>query len=313
MDKLEYRFAELRQTGARLIEGTAVRYGDIALNQFGQKERFSPRSFTFSDVILNVQHERSRPIARTEGGGLELSDSATELSVRAELPQTREADDALELIKMKILRGLSVEFRALDETLEAGVRVIKSAELSGIGLVDRPAYPQSGVSAVRASIPGAGASFGIGFGSSLQCECCPDSDTVSFKSESFDRSLALERGIIAIWGEYNHPLASTARDSLRITKTETGLRISMDIPDTQVGRDLLNLAGQVEIYGRPVVDFTKSVYRVEGGIAQIEDAHLRAILVGTTDANEGWEPGEITQPGEPPLEEEGRSRRRIWL
>ena len=310
MDKLEYRFAELRQTGARLIEGTAVRYGDIALNSFGQNERFSPRSLTFSDVILNVQHDRGRPLARTEGGGLELSDSATELSVRAELPQTREADDALELIKMKILRGLSVEFRALDEILEGGIRVIKRAELSGIGLVDRPAYPQSGVSA-RASIAGAGASFGISFGGSLQCECCPDSDTVSFKPESFDQSL--QRDIIAVWGEYNHPLASTARDSLRITKTETGLKISMDIPDTQVGRDLLNLAGQVQIYGRPVVDFTKSIYRVEGGVAQVEDAHLRAILVGTTDANKGWEPGEITQPGEPPLEEEGRSRRRIWL
>ena len=69
---------------------------------------------------LNFQHDRTRPIARTGGGGLELTDSRELLEMRVEVPETREGMDALELVKRSILRGLSVEFRAVSERYEAG-------------------------------------------------------------------------------------------------------------------------------------------------------------------------------------------------
>lgn len=146
----EIRFCELRAEGERTLTGVAVRYGSIARLPWGE-ERFEAGAFDVSgaDVILNVQHARDVPLARTGGGGLELRDTPEALTIRAELPETRAADDVLTLVRGKILRGLSVEFRATDETVIAGVRVIRAAALTGVGVVDKPAYPDSVVSAMR--------------------------------------------------------------------------------------------------------------------------------------------------------------------
>ena len=141
---MEKRFLELRSEG-RSIVGAALRYGDTARTP-GGLERFEAGAFGDvgnADVILNLQHDRTRPLARTQGGGLRLTDSAEALQVTATLPETRDANDALALVKSGVLRGLSVEFHAIRERFEEGHRIIKEASLVGIGLVDRPAYPAS--------------------------------------------------------------------------------------------------------------------------------------------------------------------------
>ena len=106
------------------------------------------------DVILNVQHDRARPIARTGGGGLVLVDGPRALEIRAELPRTRDAEDALELVRLRVLRGLSVEFAATRERQEGRLRVVEGADLSGLGVVDRPAYTGATVSARGAALAG---------------------------------------------------------------------------------------------------------------------------------------------------------------
>ncbi len=142
----ELRFVEVRAEGRKII-GTALRYGDVA--KIGAvQERFEPGAFAgSSDVILNAQHDRKTPLARTGGGGLELRDSTDALRIEADLPATRAADDVLELIGRKVLRGLSIEFRSLQERAENGVRVIEKAALKGIAVVDTPAYPAAYVEA----------------------------------------------------------------------------------------------------------------------------------------------------------------------
>ena len=139
---VERRFCELRVEGeGRFLAGTAIRYGDVATLPWG-RERFEAGAFDVraADVILNAQHDRASPLART-GGGLMLTDSAAALEIRAELPETRAADDVLALVRAKVLRGLSVEFNAMRERMLGGVRVIERAELRGVSVVDRPAYP----------------------------------------------------------------------------------------------------------------------------------------------------------------------------
>ena len=149
------RFCELRYDGDRTVEGTALRYGDVATLPWGDKERFESGAFgnvNRADVILNFQHDRSKPLARTGGAGLEVTDSAAELSVRAVLPETTEANDAIALVRAKVMRGLSVEFKIEEYRIEGitpGKRgsdetmVIEKATLVGVAIVDRPAYPES--------------------------------------------------------------------------------------------------------------------------------------------------------------------------
>ena len=145
-DKIQRRYFEFRYDGDRTISGVAMRYGDVAELPWGDKERFEPGAFGSvgsSDVILNFQHDRKRPLARTGGSGLTLDDSSQELRLTAKLPDTREANDAIELVKQNIVRGFSVEFLPESFEMEEEVMVITKAELKGIGLVDRPAYKGS--------------------------------------------------------------------------------------------------------------------------------------------------------------------------
>ena len=143
------RYTELRYEGNRTVSGTALKYGDIAVI-WGEKERFEPGAFgdlSKADVVLNLQHTRFMPIARTGGGGMTVSDDGGEVAIRADLPDTQPANDTLTLMRARVLRGLSIEFRPKDWRYEGkeGDRtlVIEKAELRGVAVVDRPAYGQS--------------------------------------------------------------------------------------------------------------------------------------------------------------------------
>ena len=144
----EFRHYELRETKDSRIVGTAVRYGDRA-RILDFEEEILKGAFKYDDVILNIQHNRNRPIARTNGSGLELRDGDTALEIEATLPPTPNGEEAMAMVKAGLLRGLSVEMEVLDELWNATggshLRTIRSARLHGIGLVDRPAYPDAAV------------------------------------------------------------------------------------------------------------------------------------------------------------------------
>ena len=137
---------ELRAEGRTLL-GIAVRYGDTA-SIWGGNETILPGALSWDDVLLNRQHERTVPLART-GAGLELIDTPEALEIRAELPHTRDADDVLELVRRGVLRGLSVGFHATEDRWEKvgekDHRTVVKGRLDHIAVVDRPAYKQSTV------------------------------------------------------------------------------------------------------------------------------------------------------------------------
>ena len=154
MMKPERRFTEGLARDGRTLSGKAMPFGTIGKPGGGKPpERFEPGAFgdvSKLDVMLNRQHNRSQPIARTGSGGMELTADGKALEVRARLPKTREADDTLALVKAGVLRGLSVEFVARRERMEGGTRVIERADLVAIAVVDKPAYPAAQVSTRQA-------------------------------------------------------------------------------------------------------------------------------------------------------------------
>ena len=221
---VERRYSELRQEGGRRLSGVLIRYGDIGIPPWGGRERFESGAFgnlAGADIVLNSFHERSAPLARTGGGGLELFDTDNELTIRAELPDTTDANDTLEMVRAGILRGLSVEFKAISErTEDQDLRVVETASLRGCAVVDAPAYPDSslvqarrrGGSYLRAKVP---------YRRPLDCRCHNGAcDRVQFEPEAFSETLAdPENEVLAIVGEYSGAIASRRRGSLILKST----------------------------------------------------------------------------------------------
>lgn len=148
----ERLYAELQAGDGRTLRGAAIRYGETQ-TVHGRPTRFLAGAFgdvSAADLILNRQHERGQPLARTGGGGLTLTDTPEALEVLAELPDTQAARDAHTMVRTGVLRGLSIEFRALAEGFVNGVREIRRGVLEGVGVVDTPAFATATVEALAA-------------------------------------------------------------------------------------------------------------------------------------------------------------------
>ena len=316
MSEIERRFAELRQGPGRVLEGTVLTYDDTATLPWGD-ERFEPGAFgdlAGADVILNVAHDRTRPIARTGGAGLALLNTSERLAMRAELPPTREADDALALVRAGVLRGLSVEFRASAERFEAGVRVIERAVLSAVGLVDTPAYPASEVEARRLrdeSKPFLKARWAARRKGACACQGA-DVEQVEFDEGAWSDTLASDREILAVGGTYDRALASRSRGTLILTERDGGLDIELtrEAGATPAGRDLAATSKAVDITARPIIDNDLSTFTGASGVRTFARAHLRAVLLKPSDRPDGWDPAEIAGDAVPAPR---ARKRRFWL
>ena len=309
---MEYRFLGMRQAG-RVLSGTALRYGDVA-RIGGQREKFLPGSFPDverADILLNRQHSRERPLARSNGGGLTVSDSPQALSIRAELPQTADSNETLELVKRGVLRGLSIEFEALRESQENGTRVVTLAKLFAVAVVDSGAYPASTVEARQRRRPYLQAQ--VPFSKSLQCRCHRGTcDKVRFLPGSFAESIDGEGPeVLAIAGQYADALASRRRGTLILSEAETGLLVTIPTAaDTTAAADLAAQSRTTRILARPVFDPELSEFKEIGSgrdaYAEYSKVSLRAILLGPTSSDEGWPAAEFGSVRAP------RRRSRLW-
>ena len=142
----ERRFIAGLEVAGRTLRGRALRYGDEAriVTAAGRqaRERFAPGAFgdvARLDTTLDLMHDRRRLLTRI-GAGLTLFDDGRELRLEAVLPETRDADDALTLVRSGVLRGYSVEFNATADQWAGELRTVTAAALPSIGVVDRPAY-----------------------------------------------------------------------------------------------------------------------------------------------------------------------------
>ena len=125
---------------ARLV-GVLMPYGTQAKDR---SEIFAPGSLTWEPdgVILRRQHDRSQPIMRVipiiEG---------TDVRIDQPLPETQAGREAALEIRQGLLRGLSVEFQSVRQSVVGGIRRISEALLVGAGLVDEPSYQSATVEA----------------------------------------------------------------------------------------------------------------------------------------------------------------------
>ena len=85
------------------------------------------------DLIANRMHSRTQPLART-GNGLSVTDDEEALRAEVTLPDTSSGRDTAVELAQRILRGLSLEFRAIkDDVTDKGHRIITEARMYGFG------------------------------------------------------------------------------------------------------------------------------------------------------------------------------------
>ncbi len=294
---------EVRAEGRRLV-GRAMVYGEVSPSH---RERFDAGAFDVADGRtrwLDLGHDRAAVLAHTANGGLILNDTAAALEVLAELPEIPAADIALERVRAGDLRGFSVEFDCVEESLENGIRVVRRADLAGIGLVRSPSYPSAGAEAREAG----GWSFletrargfrgyRIPFRKKLSCGCHRgECDTIAIENARVSDSALL------VAGSYAKAVASVKRGSLRVRMSDDGIDLDVDdLAATTFGREVIEQAAVVPLVIRPI--FTDaSDYSEAGGVATYRLMEIRGFVIGSTDADGGWQPLELN-PG-------GRSARR---
>ncbi len=141
--------------GLGTVRGAAIIWGDVARlgrGAFALREQFKRGALTPYNrgVIASVQHDRSQLLAQYPNGGLRLDSRDRGYFVEIDLPDTTVGRDAAALIDRGALRGLSIEF--VDEKIrDRGHRdiVIERATITGVSIVDRPAYPQSEIEFIQ--------------------------------------------------------------------------------------------------------------------------------------------------------------------
>ena len=296
---------ECRVAGS-LLTGEAVRYGALnpraAPGARAMSERFEPGSLVpVEPVSLNLQHDPERRIATTADGSLRLHDGPDALRIEADL---REGSAELALVRRGALRGLSVEFFAIAERREADVRVLTRAGLPAIGLVDTGSH-ETTISLrhaaetldleLRAKM-GRSMSASIPSGKKLRCECSPDARWAEFVVkplvEAFDRIFeTAEREVLATWANYSQPLASKSRGTLRRTGPA---EVTIDLPDDAYGRAAIAAHESTGVVVRPYLDPVDSVGELVDETMHYSHVEIRAFVVSSTDARQGWPAPRIT-------------------
>ena len=140
--KVELREDDTRQSPGRLT-GTLLTYGERACDRPELFERGSidlDAIKASGGIVINRMHTRGAPIMRVVP---ELR--GDKLVIDTALPETQAGRDAAVEVREGLMRGLSVEFRALRARMVNGVRRISAAALVAGGLVDDPSYSGSTV------------------------------------------------------------------------------------------------------------------------------------------------------------------------
>ena len=279
---------EFRASGRRLT-GPVVNYGEHARDR---AERFAAGAFTSREdpLELRLQHDPATVVATT-ADRLTITTSTSGIAAAAELVPGA----ALSLVERRALRGFSAEFIAIEEHRESNVRVITKAHLAGVGLVDVPSYSGSRVE-LRARM-GRTVTSSIPSGKALACECsgagCKFAEFMGdAMQEAFDQAFdEARRDVIATWARYDQPLASVSMGTLRRTGAT---EVAVDLPDDDFGRQVMAASESTGIVVRPYLDAAESQGTQIGDVMQYDKVTIRAFVVSSTDAREGWPTPKIT-------------------
>ena len=137
----------------RTITGLVVPFAKVGNTSAGPV-RFEFGAFGEIDpsqIVLNSEHDRTRPIGRGIGDSLSISPAG--ISMAFKIAPTNAGNDALVEAAEGLRPAFSVEAKVNEYTIEKGVMVVSSANLEAVAHVTNPAFKDAQISQVAASEP----------------------------------------------------------------------------------------------------------------------------------------------------------------
>lgn len=140
-------------TETRTIKGLVVPFAKVGNTSAGPV-RFEFGAFGDIDpsqIILNSEHDRTRPIGRGIGDSLEVTPAG--ISMAFKIAPTNAGNDALVEAAEGLRPAFSIEAKVNEYTIEKGVMVVASSVLEAVAHVTNPAFKDAQISQVAASEP----------------------------------------------------------------------------------------------------------------------------------------------------------------
>ena len=135
----------------RTIRGLVVPFSKVGNTSAGPV-RFEFGAFgdiDASKIVLNMEHDRTRPLGRGIAGSEEVSPAG--ISMAFKIAPTGAGNDALVEASEGLRPAFSIEAKVNDYTIEKGVMVVASANLEAVAHVTNPAFSDAKISDVAAS------------------------------------------------------------------------------------------------------------------------------------------------------------------
>jgi len=135
----------------RTIKGLVVPF-NVSGNTSAGPVRFEFGAFGDIDpsqIILNAEHDRTRPLGRGVGNSLEVSPAG--ISMAFKIAPTNAGNDALIEAAEGLRPAFSIEAKVNEYTIEKGVMVVASANLEAVAHVTNPAFKDAQILEVAAT------------------------------------------------------------------------------------------------------------------------------------------------------------------
>jgi HK97 family phage major capsid protein len=138
-------------TETRTLRGLIVPFGAVGNTSAGAVE-FHPEAFgaiKAEEVILNMEHERTRPLGRGVAGSEKITPAGIEMAFK--IAPTTAGTDALIEAQEGLRPAFSIEASADEYTIEKGVMKVSRATLTGVAHVTNPAFKAAQILEVAAT------------------------------------------------------------------------------------------------------------------------------------------------------------------
>lgn len=135
----------------RTIKGLVVPFSKVGNTSAGPV-RFEFGAFGDIDpsqIVLNSEHDRTRPLGKGIGGSLEVSPAG--ISMAFKIAPTNAGNDALVEAAEGLRPAFSIEAKVNEYTIEKGVMVVASANMEAVAHVTSPAFSDARILEVAAS------------------------------------------------------------------------------------------------------------------------------------------------------------------